>query len=815
MKSILTKISTQHQINFTYLEDEIVVFKLEEPDISWDLDKKLDYIKEKTKLKIKTINKTYYSLYNDQNQDKPLCAFIIDADSEQPVSDVNISIEQTTIGTTSKTNGYFELPTISSNTIVITHLNYEPLFVSPKQLYISNCPILKFTPKTTQLAEIVTNRYLTVGISKKNDGSVLVTPKTIGHLPGLTEPDVFKTIQQIPGIISVDETLSNLNIRGGTHDQNLVLWNGIHLFQTGHFFGMISALNPNLAHQVKIIKNGSSAHYGDSVSSILDISTHTDSIQSQSNAIGVNLINLDFYNKSKISKSSNLEISGRRAYTDIVNTPTYTTYSNRIFQNTEVKNTTDNKNISIHSKERFYFYDFTLQWHQKIGTHTDIYLDGITIGNQLDLQQSKIEKGNTIDRKSNLQQNTLGGNFQLKTNWNPKNNLLFNTSASSYKIDSENQSIEGNQIFNQENTVLDLGISIQNNNQWTKNLKWLTGYQYNEIGIRNFDKINSPVFSRRIKEVLRNQALFSEFQWLSTNKKMRTSIGIRANYFEKFKELRVEPRLQFHYKLSKTIATELLAEAKNQSTTQIIDLQQDFLGIEKRRWILANGTTLPLTKSQQIAIGFHFKKNNWLITSEHFYKKVDGITAQSQGFQNQLEFNTAIGSYILWGSEWLLQKQISKFTSWFSYTYNDNQYNFNTLTPSQFPNNFEIKHAMAVACIFEDHYLKIALGGKWHSGKPITTPLTNQADNPLKKINFNTPNSEHLSAYFALNFSGSYTFKWHTKNSLQLGVALENILNQRNIVNQYYRINQNTNSIEQVNTYGLERSLNGFARWCF
>ena len=58
--------------------------------------------------------------------------------------------------------------------------------------------------------------YLTKGIAKKNDGSITIKPKQIGHLPGLTEPDVFKTLQQIPGVISVDESISNINIRGGT-----------------------------------------------------------------------------------------------------------------------------------------------------------------------------------------------------------------------------------------------------------------------------------------------------------------------------------------------------------------------------------------------------------------------------------------------------------------------------------------------------------------------------------------------------------------------------------------------------------------------
>ena len=100
------------------------------------------------------------------------------------------------------------------------------------------------------LEEIVITNYLTSGITKLNDGSLTIKPKTFGILPGLIEPDVLQTIQAIPGIISTDETVSNINVRGGTHDQNLLLWDGIKMYQSGHFFGLISAFNPHTTKRI-------------------------------------------------------------------------------------------------------------------------------------------------------------------------------------------------------------------------------------------------------------------------------------------------------------------------------------------------------------------------------------------------------------------------------------------------------------------------------------------------------------------------------------------------------------------------------------
>jgi len=74
-----------------------------------------------------------------------------------------------------------------------------------------------------QLDEVYIKNYLTSGISTNRTGAIIIKTDDFGILPGLIEPDILQTIQALPGILSVDETVSNINIRGGTHDQNLIL----------------------------------------------------------------------------------------------------------------------------------------------------------------------------------------------------------------------------------------------------------------------------------------------------------------------------------------------------------------------------------------------------------------------------------------------------------------------------------------------------------------------------------------------------------------------------------------------------------------
>ncbi len=818
LKSVLLKIEKDNKVTFNFIEDEIAIFMIIPPSTDISLKQKLLYITEKTKLKFQFISENYIAVINNKKLDKPLCGFLKDEITNQVIELANIKILGTNYTTTSDENGYFELQSISPNDIEITHVNYQKSLHKPIDLYKTNCLTLFLKQLTNELEEVVTQTYLTKGISKKNDGTIEIKPKRFGLLPGLTEPDVFETLKQIPGISTTDETISNISVRGGTHDQNLFLWNGIRLFQTGHFFGLISALNPNLAQTIKITKNGSSPFYGESVSSVIDISTHSTKIEKSTGSFGLNMINADGYAKFKTSKTSNLEISARRSHTDLTNSPTYKSYYNRIFQNTAVINLNNNELIDYNNDVRFYFYDFTAQFKQKINSKIDLSFDAISISNLLDLNESKIENAVLVSKSSCLEHKTLGANVALKINWNKKNQTEINGYGSYYKITSENESITNNQIFNQENSILDTGFRIKNSYQINTKLKFNSGYQFNEIGIKNFDQINSPVFLRRIKDVLRIHALVGEIQYDSANEKLKTAFGIRQNYVEQLNEFIFEPRFQFNYSVSDSLFIEVLAEKKSQFTSQIVDLQQDFLGIEKRRWILSNNTTIPIMKSNQVSVGFTFKKNNWLLTLDNFYKSVTGITSMSQGFQNQLEFEKINGDYTVIGSEFLIQKQIKQFTTWLSYAYSKNNYNFESYSTPIFANNFEINHTIGMAIIYDYKKLKFALGSRWFTGKPNTTPSSNSLVFPTPEnpqIEYNTPNSSNLDDYFQTNLSGSYGFNVTKKATLNFGLSVQNILDNKSSINQNYRINQNTNSIEQVNTYSLERTFNSFIRYNF
>ncbi|MBF6641118.1 TonB-dependent receptor plug domain-containing protein [Flavobacterium sp. J49] len=804
LKNILAQISQQHDVKFSYIEDEIVVFAVAEPEKKWSLEQKIEYLKKETKLEFKRVAQKYYTIYNNQQLDKPLCGYLLDAETEKGIENALLKIDRTTISVFTNQNGYFELPKVSSAQILVQHQSYQTLIINPEDLYVAECPKFKLQSIIQTLDEVITQRYLATGISKKTDGTVEVKPKKFGILPGLIEPDVLQTMQQVPGIISLDETISNINVRGGTHDQNLFLWNGIRMFQTGHFFGLISAFNPSLAQTISITKNGSSAFFGESVSSLVDISSRTNTVETTNSSVSTNLISAEFYTKLKVSENANLTLSARRSLTDSFKSPTYQNYSDRIFQNTVITDLNTNEIVDYQSEVDFYFYDITAQFQQKIGRKNELNIDVIAIENTLKFNQSSVN----LNKNSALEQENFGGTIQWKTVWNAKQYTEFKGYFSSYDLNSSYETLESNQVLDQKNQVLDTGFQVRNSNVISKKITLNTGYQFNEIGITNFDEVNQPFFSRTITNVLLTHVGIAEGIFETENKKTFLKTGVRANYFDKFGFFLLEPRVQFNQALTSALRLEVLGEQKSQTLSQIIDLQQDFLGVEKRRWTLANNSTIPIQKSNQISLGLSFKKNNWLLTLDNFYKKVTGITSSSQGFQNQFELDKTVGNYQVLGSEFLIQKSFNRFYTWLSYSYNDNQYHFAELLNTSFPNNYDITHAISWAGIYEWQKLKLALGTKWHTGRPITTPSAFIVTTANPDIVYNSPNNSKLKDYFQVNFSASKDWKLKEKITLQTSVSILNLLNTKNSLNRFYRVNTADNSVESVDTYSLEMTPN-------
>lgn len=660
--------------------------------------------------------------------------------------------------------------------------------------------------RVQKLEAIVVTNYLTNGITKLNDGSITIKPESFGILPGLIEPDVLQTIQALPGVLSADETVSNINVRGGTHDQNLLLWDGIKMYQSGHFFGLISAFNPHTTKRINVYKNGTSAKYGDGISSIIDIELPDDIDNEFKGGIGFNLINADGYAKIPLSKKTELQLSTRRSVTDLIVTPTYDQYLKRVFEDSDFSKSNNN---TISQNETFYFYDITAKFLYNISKKDKIRFHFLNVNNKLDYEELLTNNDRDEALNSKLSQRNSAIGLTYTRDWTHRLSTTYQVYASNYDLDATNFDVFNNQRLVQENEVYDGSSKFDINYKHNRQLKINGGYQFSEVGISNLEDVNNPAFRSYIKNVIRSQAIYAEIALLSNNAKTNLKIGGRLNYINKFKLFLAEPRLRFSQRFLNNFKFEVLGEFKHQTTSQIIDLQNDFLGIENRRWILANNNSdntvingktiypVPVVKSKQLSAGIHYNKNKLLISAEGYIKKVDGITTRSQGFQNQYQFINSIGSYEIQGLDFLLNKQFSTIiSSWISYSYSSNNYIFPSLNNGEkFPNNIDIRHTFSFAGTYTQNDIKLALGLNWHSGKPTTLPDAND-DPDDRVITYTNPNSSHLDNYLRADCSATYAFNISDTARATVGASVWNVLNKKNIINTYYTLDANN----EVNT---------------
>ena len=701
---------------------------------------------------------------------------------EATLPDTNLSLNQV-------------LETLKTETLLEFELLNNRFIVIKSKIDVQNSPF-----NIQRLEEVTINNYLTTGISKLNDGSISIKPEIFGILPGLIEPDVLQTIQSLPGVLSTDETVSNINVRGGTHDQNLLLWDGIKMYQSGHFFGLISAFNPYTTKRIHIFKNGTSAKYGDGISSIIDMQLPNDIDNELKVGLGFNLINADGFAKIPLSKKTELQVSARRSVTDLVLTPTYDQYFKRIFQDSDLTKTNRN---SISKNEQFYFYDVNIKFLYDITNKDRVRIHFLNVNNFLNYDEQSTVNDRNEAFNSKLSQRNLATGITYTRDWNESLSTTSQIYVSNYDLDATNYDITNNQRLIQENEVYDGAVKLDINYAPNQQLKINGGYQFTEVGISNLEDVNNPVFRSFIKEVIRSHAVYVETGLLSNNAKTNFKAGVRLNHIQKFDMLFAEPRLSFSQRFLNNFRLEILGEFKSQTTSQIIDLQNDFLGIEKRRWVLANNTTIPVLKSKQASVGVHYNKNKLLISAETYIKKVNGITTRSQGFQNQYQFVNSIGSYEIKGIDFLLNKQFSNlFSTWVSYSYNTNNYTFKALNNGEpFPNNADIKHAVTFAGTYTNNNFKLALGLNWHSGIPTTLPNENQDPNNTE-ITYSNPNSSNLKDYLRTDCSATYRFNISHTSKATVGASVWNVLNKKNIINSYYTLDSE-NNIAQVENLSL------------
>lgn len=676
-----------------------------------------------------------------------------------------------------------------------TNLQFQK--VSDRYYTITGEPDYNFQ-KPQGLDEVFITEYLTTGIKKRKDGSIVITPKSLGILPGLTEPDVLQSLQLLPGIKSPNETATELYVRGGTPDQNLVLWDDIKIYNSGHFFGSISAFNPYIIKDVKLFTSGTTAKYGNRISSVIDISSQNDIPNKTKGGFGFNMTHADVYVKTPISKKLGLMVSTRRSYTDLINTFTFQNLSKRVFQNTKISegNTFfDSDPIKI-TKEFFRFSDVTAKVIYEPTEQDKVVFSSLFTTNKLDYNFFNEAFGDISKDKLDVENQGMSIKWMHSYNPNFSQALKAYKSYHDLKYKGSNIFSEGfSDYYQKENNIDDYGIALHNiwrlNDKKTVNF----GYDFSSSKVYYAFKYNTDAYDLGDLEDRYNfsntsvnniHALYLEYNYRNDDKWL-FNIGLRANQVSLLDEFYVEPRFNFEAKLNTNFKLKLSAEQLHQTIVQIEELVVSNFGLESELWILAEDNISPLLKSEQASVGVNFNKEGWNLDVDFYVKKIKGLTSFSRGF-NVLPFST--GESDIKGVDILLKKKIDNYRTWFGYSFVNNNFKFKNLNNNEpFPANFHITNQINWSHSYIWNNLSFSLGWNYRTGAPYTRGLGLDEDDNVTII-YDKINNERLPSYHRLDFSTTYKFNFSPKEKWKgkIGLSIFNIYNKKNILSKTYEV---------------------------
>ena len=178
------------------------------------------------------------------------------------------------------------------------------------------------TEKVTMLKEAVVSAESMAQHRNTEMGVETVSLKTVNKIPSaFGEGDIIKAVLTLPGIKSVGEASGGFNVRGGSADQNLVLFNGNTIYNPSHLFGIFSAFNPDIVEKAELFKSSIPAEYGGRVSSVLNVNSRDGDMQKWRGSAGIGLL------------TSRLQVEGPLAEGKTsINAGARTTYSNWILK---------------------------------------------------------------------------------------------------------------------------------------------------------------------------------------------------------------------------------------------------------------------------------------------------------------------------------------------------------------------------------------------------------------------------------------------------------------------------------------------------
>lgn len=758
------------------------------------------------------------------------CGQLQDSLSGLPLISANVWLKGTRKGAYSSDLGRFSIkgPFKKTDSLVFSYVGYEPRSL-PLNLFLGKeCPAVSLSMQEFAFEQILIKDKAITFLSGAGRGDGLqLDVDQMGVIPGWGEQDVLRMAQLLPGISTTDESASNLNIRGGTPDQNLILWDGIPVYHTGHFFGMFSAFNSTIVDNMDVYRGDFSAQYGGRVSGVLDISTSPLLVDTVEVGIGINLISTNAYVKVPLQKGrSALMVAGRRSITDLFDSQIYQNLFNQVAGRGSIKEEFEpaqQQYTDLQLSPKFYFSDFNVKWvtRNENGGEGRVSFyqgeDALDYGVLFDRPNFYLNSSFAVDLLN------WGVSAAWLQRWNSQwqSDFMFVLTRFSTAFTFQNK-LNPEQVawrVIQSNSIAEQRLEWNNTYTINQNQRLHLGYQgvVNEVALDL--KFASPV--NDIQEQERRSfegtthTFYLDYDY-TIPEKLHLDWGIRYSHFDKGYTGNWEPRFSMSYYVHPGVELKTSIGRYTQVVNQIF-LEND-LGIGERFWIMADSAQhIPAVSSAQFTLGGRWKSKGWLLDVDLYKKWITGLVSLSLDFDADWENPYSGGEARINGLDLLLKKSWPNFDSWLSYTVGRTKYVFGRINNNEaFPSLHDRLHNLKWTHQLKFGNWDFALAWFYASGLPYTQAergrfVPNESEDGYKsEIQYGRVNARRLPAYQRIDFSGAYNFTDQRRFNGKIGWSIFNVLNKRNFYSRTYFLHPENGDHNSPVLVSYDRSLLGF-----
>jgi len=717
------------------------------------------------------------------SQKYTLSGYIVDQSSGEHIIGAHIyDTENLQIGTSTNSYGFFSLTLKKQkNKLAVGFVGYENL--------VLNIDIKKDTLITISLhndAEI--DEVIITGTQNKvktsQMSSIDIPLNAVQKLPVLFgEVDVLKTIQLMPGVQSGSEGTSGVYVRGGGPDQNLILLDGVPVYNVNHLFGFFSVFNGYAVKDITLIKGGFPARYGGRLSSVIDIRMKEGNMKKFSGEASSSFIASKFSFEGPIVKNkTSFIISARRTYLDVLAAPI----------------------IKIISKANdfgsfwggYFFYDVNAKINHKFSDKDRLYLSVYT-GKDKAYVKSSYDDSNYDGSfyKSKSEFDLHWGNLTSSLRWNhifaPK--LFANTTLTYSKYnfitslsdegEYSNQNINGQYETNTYKYGLsylsgieDLALKIDFDYLPSTNHKI-------KFGVNGINHTFRPgVSALSVKEGAINldttygtNNIFAQELSVYAEDDIKVGSRLKFNIGGRLSGLSVQDT--FYYSLEPRISARFLITEKwsvkaaySQMTQYLHFLTNSTIGLPTDLWLPATKRVAPQHSTQYAAGTVFSLPYDLSITIESYYKEMSNLIEYKEGvsfFDDPEDAGIAglgwedkveIGKGKSYGAEFMLSKNVGNLTGWLAYTWSKTSRQFDNISFGEvFPYRYDRRHDGSIALTYKIND-KIDIGATWVYGTGISVTLAQQRYLPINRINSFIEEQQNTNEVYYFGGGGSVEY---------------------------------------------------------